>query len=97
MPTKPKRHSMADALKDRQDVKAFLKAELPSASKKSAEPKKSPERRIAVTVRLPEKIVHALIDLSAERRKKRHKAWSQQEIVTEALTESLSRSDHLKA
>lgn len=97
MASKPKRHFLADALRDRQDVKAFLNAELREEPKKSAKPKKPPKRRIAVTVRLPEKIAHALIDLSAERRKNRKKAWSQQEIVTEALSEWLSRSGHLNA
>jgi len=47
------------------------------------------EKRIAVTLRLPARIAHALIDASADRRKKREQNWSQQEIVAEALDEWL--------
>lgn len=43
------------------------------------------EPRIAVTVRLPERLAHALIDASAERCKHLQKAWCQQDIVAEAL------------
>lgn len=97
MTAKTKRHSMADSLKKREDVKAFLEAgtEKRQNSESRSEPKKShqtPERRIAVTLRLPEEIAHALIDASAERRKNRKKAWSQQDIVAEALEEWFSES-----
>lgn len=90
MAAKPKRHSMAEALKEREEVRAFLVAGNLSGQTKEASPpvrtkRKTPERRIAVTLRLPEKIAHALIDASAERRKKRHNDWSQQDIVAEAV------------
>ena len=97
MTVKPKRHSMTEALKRREDVKAFLEAGTTNRqnSDSNLEPKEShqaPERRIAVTLRLPERIAHALIDASAERRKNRKKAWSQQDIVAEALEEWFSES-----
>jgi hypothetical protein len=86
------RHSMAESLKKREDVRAFLEAGTANRqqSDPNLEPKefhKTPERRIAVTLRLPEKIAHALIDASAERRKNRKRTWSQQDIVAEALEE----------
>lgn len=94
MATKPKRHSMADALKRREDVRAFLDEGRPQpenrATPKSSKPAaQTREPRIAVTVRLPESLAHALIDASAERRKNRQKAWSQQDIVAEALRQLL--------
>lgn len=97
MATKPKRHSMAEALKRRHDVRAFLDEGRPQpenrATPKSSKPAtKRKEPRIAVTVRLPESLAHALIDASADRRKNRQKAWSQQDIVAEALEAWLARS-----
>ncbi len=85
---------MTEALKGREDVAAFLEAGRPKArnedpADRSATPKPPPEERIAVTVRLPKDIAHALIDASAERRKNRDKAWSQQDIVAEVLREWL--------
>jgi len=91
-----KRHSMAEALKGRDDVLAFLEGGQRPSTKgrenpKPAAPSRPAERRIAVTLRLPENLAHALIDASAERRKNREKAWSQQDIVAEALGEWLSK------
>ena len=95
MAEKNKRHSMTEALKDREEVRAFLEAGKNSSKEKTApketanrlveKPKLEEQRRIAVTLRLPEEIAHALIDASAERRKNRKKNWSQQDIVEEAL------------
>lgn len=86
---KLKRHSMTESLMGREDVLAFLDAGKPRSRNDDApkpRPKTEPaEKRIAVTLRLPERIAHALIDASAERRKSRQKAWSQQDIVAEAL------------
>ena len=101
MTTKSKRLSMTESLKRREDVKAFLEAGTANRqnSDPNLEPKKShktPERRIAVTLRLPEEIAHALIDASAERRKNRKKAWSQQDIVAEALASWLPRTGKLE-
>jgi hypothetical protein len=92
MTAKRKRQSMAEALKDRQDVKAFLCDKASNRSNEQTRSEKPPERRIAVTLRLPEKIAHALIDASAERRKKRQRNWSQQDIVAEALATWLPRT-----
>jgi len=78
---------MTEALKGREDVIAFLEAGKPKPSTS----KKPCEERIAVTVRLPKAIAHALIDASAERRKNREKAWSQQDIVAEVLGEWLKK------
>lgn len=88
--TKTKRFSMTEALKEREDVIAFLAAGKPKARNENpanqpTPSRKPPAERIAVTVRLPKAIAHALIDASAERRKNRDKAWSQQDIVAEAL------------
>ena len=89
MAGKLKRHSMTESLMGREDVLAFLDAGKPRSrnddapkARAKAEPA---EKRIAVTLRLPERIAHALIDASAERRKKREQNWSQQDIVAEAL------------
>lgn len=95
MAVKLKRHSMTDALKAREDVLAFLEEGRPvsqdgSRFSKTARSTKPTEKRIAVTLRLPTRIAHALIDASAERRKNRESAWSQQEIVAEVLSEWLS-------
>jgi hypothetical protein len=81
---------MTEALKGREDVIAFLEAGRPKAKNENPTSQPTPsskplEERIAVTVRLPKVIAHALIDASAERRKNREEAWSQQEIVAEAL------------
>ncbi len=86
---------MTESLMGREEVLAFLDAGKPrsrneDASKAGPKPELA-ERRIAVTFRLPEWIAHALIDASAERRKKRAKAWSQQEIVAIALAEWLEK------
>ncbi len=94
MATKPKRHSMTEALKRRDDVQAFLQEGRPqpenTATKNSSKPvTQTMEPRIAVTVRLPESLAHALIDASADRRKNRQKSWSQQDIVAEALQQLL--------
>lgn len=91
MATKPKRHSMTEALKQRDDVQAFLQDGRPEpedrATPKSSKPAaQTMEPRIPVSVRLPESLAHALIDASAERRKSRQKAWSQQDIVAEPLS-----------
>lgn len=101
MTAKPRRHSMTESLKRREDVKVFLEAGTANRqnSDSNLEPKeshKTPERRIAVTLRLPEKIAHALIDASAERRKKRQKNSSQQDIVAEALEDWLPRTGKLE-
>lgn len=100
MTTKTKRLSMTDALIGREDVIAFLEAGKPKARNENpTHPNSSikpPEERIAVTVRLPKAIAHALIDASAERRKNRVKAWSQQDIVTEALASLLLNDERLK-
>lgn len=90
MATKPKRLSMTDALKGREDVIAFLEAGKPKARNENPTTYETPSRkpteeRIAVTVRLPKAIAHALIDASAQRRKNRQENWSQQDIVAEAL------------
>lgn len=90
MATKAKRLSMTEALKGREDVIAFLEAGRPKArnedpANRPATSKPPPEERIAVTVRLPKDIAHALIDASAERRKNREPAWSQQDIAAEAI------------
>ena len=84
---------MTVSLMGREDVLAFLDVGKPrsrnddmSRPRQKAEPT---EKRIAVTLRLPEKIAQALIDESANRRKKREKAWSQQDIVAEALDKLL--------
>jgi transcriptional regulator of met regulon len=92
MAAKLKRHSMTDALRAREDIVAFLEEGRigslgGSRIAKSATTKKPTEKRIAVTLRLPLKIAHALIDQSAQRRKNREQAWSQQDIVAEALEE----------
>lgn len=89
--TKTKRFSMTEALKEREDVIAFLEAGKPKARNENpanqpTPSRQPPEERIAVTVRLPKSIAHALIDASAERRKNRDKAWSQQDIVAEVLS-----------
>ncbi len=88
--TKTNRLSMTDALKGRDDVIAFLEAGKPSTRNnelvnKTTDSEKPPEERIAVTLRLPKEVAHALIDASAQRRKNRAKAWSQQDIVAEVL------------
>jgi hypothetical protein len=89
MAGKLKRHSMTESLKGREDVRAFLDAGKSSSRNEDA-PKARPmaepaEKRIAVTLRLPERIAHALIDASANRRKKREGAWSQQRITEREL------------
>lgn len=99
MAVKNKRHSMVEALKEREDVRAFLQAgessskvnkPSPEEVKRPAKkPKQETQRRVAVTLRLPEQLAHALIDVSAERRKNREKQWSQQDIVAEALAKYL--------
>lgn len=93
MAPKLKRHSMTEALDRSGEVMAFLREGDPGARKpekghhpETPKPSESlTEERIAVTVRLPKELAHALIDASAERRKNREKAWSQQDIVAEAL------------
>lgn len=92
MTARRKRQSMTEALKDREDIKAFLSDKAPSRSNEQTRSEKPPARRIAATLRLPEKIAHALIDASAERRKKRQKNWSQQDIVAEALEDWFEKS-----
>lgn len=87
---------MTDALKGREDVIAFLEAGKPKAknenpSNQLTSSRKPHEERIAVTVRLPKTIAHALIDASAGRRKNREQAWSQQDIVAEVLSEWLKK------
>ncbi len=74
----------------------FLDADRPKArdenpGNRPKQLRQPPDERIAVTVRLPKDIAHALIDASAERRKNRDKAWSQQNIVAEALESHLRR------
>jgi hypothetical protein len=101
MTAKPKRHSMTESLKRREDVRSFLEAGTTNhqdsdSNLESKKSHKTPERRIAVTLRLPEKLAHVLIDASAERRKNRKKAWSQQDIVAEALEEWLPRTGKLE-
>lgn len=96
MATKTKRFSMTEALKDRADVIAFLdagkaKVRNENPTNQPTPSRQRPEERIAVTVRLPIDIAHALIDASAERRKNRKKAWSQQDIVAESLKVWLAR------
>jgi len=90
---------MTESLMGREDVLAFLDAGKPRSRNDDvpkAEPKAKPaEKRIAVTLRLPERIAHALIDVSAERRKKREKEWSQQDIVAEALNNWLVQTGRL--
>lgn len=90
MSANSKRHSMVEALKDRDEVRAFLDDGKTSHRRTKPNPTpmlgpKIPDRRIAVTARLPEEFAHALIDASAERRKNREKVWSQQDIIAEAL------------
>ena len=100
MAPKLKRHSMTEALDRSGEVMAFLREGDPGAKKSEKahhperpKPSESPtEERIAVTVRLPKELAHALIDASAERRKNREKAWSQQDIVAEALYLWLTRN-----
>jgi len=86
---------MAEALKERADVKAFLNADQTRTSNAPAKSSKPPERRIAVTLRLPERIAHALLDVSASRKKSREKEWSQQDIVAEALNNWLVQTGRL--
>jgi hypothetical protein len=57
---------------------------------------KAPEERIAVTVRLPKELAHQLIDESAKRRKRKDPAWSQQDIVAEAVREWMAESSKPK-
>lgn len=93
MAAKVKRQSMAEALGRSGEVAAFLQEGKPGAGESEesncpriSKPSELPvEERIAVTVRLPRDLAHALIDASAERRKNREKNWSQQDIVSEAL------------
>lgn len=97
MAPKLKRHSMTEALDRSGEVLAFLregepgarKQESPLARETSRAEERPVEDRIAVTVRLPRNLAHALIDASAKRRKNREKAWSQQDIAAEAITEWL--------
>ena len=91
---------MTVALDRSGEVMAFLREGDPGAKKPAKRhhperPKPSEslaEERIAVTVRLPKELAHALIDASAERRKNREKAWSEQEIVAEAILEWLKNN-----
>ena len=100
MATEVKRHSMAEALGRSGEVSAFLREGDPSVGKQEKPnrhetPKAGElpvEERIAVTVRLPRNLAHALIDASAERRKNRKKNWSQQDIAAEAILEWLKNS-----
>jgi len=90
---------MTESLGRSGEVMAFLREGDPGARRQEIPPSRETttplqvqaEERIAVTVRLPRNLAHALIDASAERRKKREKAWSQQEIVAEALAEWLEK------
>lgn len=96
MATRTKRHSMAEALKQSDDVRAFLEEGRPEKKcginrRATEETAQATEPRIAVTARLPKTLAHALIDASAERRKNREKAWSQQDIVAEALEDWFSK------
>ena len=100
MAPKVKRQSMAQALDRSGEVMAFLREGHPGARKQekghhpeTSKPSESlAEERIAVTVRLPKELAHALIDASAERRKNREENWSQQEIVAEAYYLWLTRN-----
>ena len=95
MAAKNKRHPMTEALKNREEVRAFLEAgkiNNPTPTKSPVAPlTKAVEPRMAVTLRLPEKTAHALIDESAERRKNRKRNWSQQDIVAEAVLKLLGK------
>ena len=96
MASNAKRQSMAEALKNRDEVRTFLEEGRPQAQGEgkptaSTIESRPSEPRIPVTVRLPESIAHALIDESANRRKRREPAWSQQDIVAEALEILLAR------
>jgi len=90
---------MTEALDRSGEVMAFLREGDPGAKKPAKRhhperPKPSEslaEERIAVKVRLPKELAHALIDASAERRKNREKAWSEQDIVAESLKVWLAR------
>ncbi len=53
------------------------------------------ERRVAVTIRLPQRLANGLIDASAQRRKERAKIRTQQDIVTEVLEAWLKRNGFL--
>ncbi|MGE9270788.1 MAG: hypothetical protein ACQKBU_08290 [Verrucomicrobiales bacterium] len=75
---------MLDRLRKSEDVRSFLRRGTSVAPKGKAVG--LPSERIAVTVRLPKEIADALIDASAERRKNRQQAWSQQDIVAEAVS-----------
>lgn len=88
---------MTESLKEREDVIDFLESGKPKARNENpanqpTPSRQPPEARIAVTVRLPKVIAHALIDASAERRKNKEEAWSQQDIVAEALRLWLERN-----
>lgn len=93
MAPKLKGQSMAEALGRSGEVAAFLregdpgraKPERPNRLENSKPRENTAEERIAVTVRLPRDLAHALIDASAKRRKNREKNSSQQDIVAEAL------------
>lgn len=93
MAPRVKRQSMTEALGRSGEVMAFLREGTPSTpelemakSRKTSKPREMPVGdSIAVTVRLPRDLAHALIDASAERRKNRERAWSQQDIVAEAI------------
>ena len=90
MGEKKKPNSLAESLGNRSKVTAFLEAGTGKSALKRPKGSKKVDR-IAVTLRLPRCIAHALIDASAERRKNREKAWSQQDIAAEALAAWLER------
>ena len=96
---------MTESLGRSGEVMAFLREGDPGARRQEISPSRETTtplqaravERIAVTVRLPRNLAHALIDASAERRKARKPNWSQQEIVAEALVEWMSGASSLDA
>lgn len=87
---------MIDSLRKNEAAQSFVDQGKSSNQRASqTQQTKPPEERIAVTVRLPKKLAHQLIDESARRRKRKEPAWSQQDIVAEALGKWLNQKSDL--
>ena len=82
-----KRKSLSNALQRSDEIVSFLEGDLESSD--SISQRSAIIERIAVTVRLTKEVANALIEASAKRRINRENAWSQQDIVAEALGEWL--------
>lgn len=69
---------------------------LPSLEEREAEPELLPPRNlVTLSIRVRPEIPDALLRAATERKLKRHKAYRQQEIAAEALTQWLSRHGYL--